>query len=346
MLQAHGTGLFVPLATKTGTSGNDVLNGTTSADSLSGLAGNDTLNGDAGNDTLNGGTGSDRLVGGTGNDVYQVEGRWDVVVESSGAGTDTVVYDVAGGFYSLPANVENLTVSSDAFQEAFLIGGAGANVLTGGAGRDYIFGLQGNDTMKGMTGDDVYYIEDAGDVVKEASGAGNDWLQVDVAAYVMPANVEGAEVFRSIGGKLTGNGLNNYLGGNIGADVLAGGGGNDMLWGDAGHDTLTGGAGADAFEFSTVAGSSSDRITDFAAAEDEIWLDADIYGLPGGTLAAGGYKEIGPGGGAVDAGDRILYNGSTGQVYFDKDGSGAAAPVLLATLDNRADLNAWNFVVY
>lgn len=364
---------LVPLLVKTGTAGPDYLQGTAAADSLSGLggndtlvglggndwlsggagndrilggAGNDTLLGGDGNDTLFGGTGTDRMVGGAGNDTYHLDGNWDVVVEAAGGGRDTVIYDVAAGFFHLPANVENITVVSKAGYNSHIIGNDQANVMTGGAGNDRFYGLGGNDTMRGQGGDDTYFVENAGDVVRENANAGHDVVAFDLASYVLPANVEDGYIWRLTGAHLTGNGLDNVLGGSEGADWLSGGAGNDILFGHGGHDTMTGGAGYDAFDFWTTDPTSSDVITDFATFDDMIVLNDDVYGLPLGELSASAFKVIGHGGGTVDATDRVLYNASTGQLYFDRDGSGAQPAILLATLTNHATLNAWNFFVY
>ncbi|HTV68211.1 MAG TPA: hypothetical protein VMF90_06705 [Rhizobiaceae bacterium] len=44
-----------------------------------------------------------------------------------------------------------------------------------------------------------------------------------------------------------------------------------------------------------------------------------------------------------DADDRIIYNKTTGGVFYDRDGSGAAAPVLFVTLLNRPIVTAADF---
>ena len=60
---------LVPVATHSGTSGDDSLAGSAGADYMVGGDGNDQLSGLAGNDTLVGGWGDDKLTGGQGNDV-------------------------------------------------------------------------------------------------------------------------------------------------------------------------------------------------------------------------------------------------------------------------------------
>lgn len=94
-----------------GLDGNDELHGNSGNDLLHGGLGDDLLYGQSGDDVLDGGAGSDTLKGGTGNDSYIVDSSGDVVVESSGSGTDSVLSSVG---YTLPSNVENLTLAVDA----------------------------------------------------------------------------------------------------------------------------------------------------------------------------------------------------------------------------------------
>ena len=72
-----------------------------------GNAAANALTGGTGNDTLNGGGGIDNLTGGAGDDTYVVDVAGDVVVESAGAGTDTIQTTLATYSLSALANVEN-----------------------------------------------------------------------------------------------------------------------------------------------------------------------------------------------------------------------------------------------
>jgi Ca2+-binding RTX toxin-like protein len=111
-------------------------------------------------------------------------------------------------------------------------GNAGDNTLNGGGGADILIGFGGNDN---------YYVDNAGDVVLEAAGAGNDAIFSSVS-YTLGAGVE-AEVLSTVsfGGttaiNLTGNELHNIVYGNAGDNVLNGGGGADVLIGFAGNDS-------------------------------------------------------------------------------------------------------------
>ncbi len=124
---------------------------------LFGGPGNDHLRGgDAGN-LLDGGAGNDTMQGGDGADVYCVDSRYDVIVESyqpyydnDPNPRDSVRSTVS---YTLGSNLEALTlvgsVAIDGRGNALsntLVGNRASNVLNGGAGRDILDGGAGMDT--------------------------------------------------------------------------------------------------------------------------------------------------------------------------------------------------------
>ena len=129
-------------------SGAFVGNGNGLDNVIRGGAAGDTLTGGAGNDTLIGGAGaSNTLVGGDGDDTYVVTAN-DSILELGGGGTDTIQTD--RDFYTLKANVENLTYSGSGVFDGR--GNALDNVITGGAANDVLTGGQGNDTLHGGMG--------------------------------------------------------------------------------------------------------------------------------------------------------------------------------------------------
>jgi serralysin len=126
---------------------------------------------------------------------------------------------------------------------------------------------------------------------------------------------------------ITGNGANNVLTGGGGNDTLYGFDGNDTLIGGAGNDTVTGGSGADWFVFSAPL-SGVDTITDFASGSDKLVLDHNGFGLSAtGSLQAAGVSFVN-GSVAQSAGPTILC--SVSDIYWDSDGTGSSASVLLA----------------
>lgn len=206
--------------------------GTEGNDTMTGLDGKDSLGGLGGNDSLDGGAGADTLTGGSGNDTFIV-GPGDVVRESQSGGLDEVRTALAT--YRLPRSVEWLTYTGTGNFSG--LGNDDANRIQGNAGNDTLDGGRGADTLIGGTGDDIYGIDNAGDVVTEASGAGTDTLRSSVTITALFANVENVTLTGATAINATGNDLANVLTGNRGANVLDGGAGADTLQGGAGNDT-------------------------------------------------------------------------------------------------------------
>jgi len=72
-------------------------------------------------------------------------------------------------------------------------------------------------------------------------------------------------------------------------------------------------------------------------------LENDLFtSLPNGALAAGAFVV---GTAAQDADDRIVYNPTTGALFFDADGNGAGAAVQFAVLSGAPALAASDFTV-
>src|SRR6185503_11357404 len=98
--------------------------------------------------------------------------------------------------------------------------------LNGASGNDTINGLAGADTMAGGLGNDAYFVDNAGDQVLEAVGAGADTVNSSIG-YALGANVENLVLTGTGNINGTGNSLDNWLTGNSGKNTLAGGAGND-----------------------------------------------------------------------------------------------------------------------
>jgi serralysin len=291
------------------------------------VAGQPTLGGGTGNDLLDGGAGADTLIGGKGNDTYVVDNAGDRITEAAAAGTDTVQSSIT---YRLGGTLENLvltgttaingTGNSSANQ---LTGNAAVNSLSGGDGNDLLNGGAGGDGMRGGGGNDFYVVDNAGDRARESLNEGVDSVRSTVS-FVLPSHIERLTLVGTAGSGV-GNDLGNTLVGNASANTLSG---------RDGRDSLTGGAGDDRFLFNTALESAPNRdeITDFLVADDTIVLDRTIFTAitANGRLSEAAFVT---GSAAADGSDRIIYERTTGNLYYDPDGTGAAAKVLFAHLD-------------
>jgi transcription termination factor NusB len=156
----------------------------------------------------------------------------------------------------------------------------------------------------------------------------------------------GSDLIRGLSGDdlLRGGAGNDWLNGNSGNDILFGEGGNDTLIGGKGTDTLTGGEGHDSFRFNQLH-HGGDRITDFAPEDDQILIRAAGFGsgLVAGTPISP--EQFSFGMAAADGKDRWIYNNLSGELFFDRDGNGCQAQVLVAVLSGAPNLNYTNIVV-
>jgi Ca2+-binding RTX toxin-like protein len=258
-------------------------------------------------------------------------------------------------------------------------GKAGSDRLVGNSGNDLLDGGAGNDTMNGGAGDDTYRIDDSSDVIIESVDDGFDTIQSSLSQFRLGENLEdiilignaGSGTGNNLSNNITGNGLGNTLIGGGGDDFIVGSGGKDSLLGDVGDDRLDGGAGKDrlvggsgddiliggqgrdrlkggqgkdTFFLESSKRSSRDTIADFRAADDRIVVSRTGFSmdLRGGTIAA---SEFALGSRAQDSGDRFIYDQNSGELFFDADGTGAAAQVLVARLRNRAAIGHANISV-
>ena len=303
--------------------------------------------GNSGNNILDGGLGDDLLFGGGGDDTYIVESASDFVVEDPGGGTDTVRSSIS---YTLGDNVENLRLTGTA-----AINGTGNdldNVITGNDAANIIDGGVGADTMRGAGGNDVYLVDNVGDVIDENAGGGSDLVRSSVS-FTLSGDVEklaltGTAV-EGIGNALdnviTGSPVDNLLRGGSGSDRLEGRDGDDDISGGLGADQLFGQDGADDFLFDTALDGTFDTIGDFEVGIDSILLKSTVFSAINGvgTLDAEAYHE---GSAAAEADDRIIYDSTSGFIFYDADGSGAGAAVLFAKVTPGTDLSNTDFIVF
>jgi len=181
------------------------------------------------------------LSGGTGNDTYIIKNAITNIVESSGAGTDTVQI---GTIYTLGANLENLVLTGVENINGF--GNSLANTITGNFGNNSLDGGTGNDTLIGGLGDDIYVVDSNSDIITENSGEGIDQVFASTT-YTLSSYVENLTLTGTSNLNGTGNIYSNLITGNAGKNSLVGADGDDTLDGGVGADTLVGGIGNDLY---------------------------------------------------------------------------------------------------
>jgi serralysin len=254
-------------------------------------------------------------------------------------------------------------------------GGWGDDVLIGGRGYDYLYGDDGNDTFLPGLGIDALYGGAGVDTVV-LDGASNEYIfsydsfdgcirATDTVEHLNVSHLFDMEYVSfedgtfsvsslipilgtSRGNTLIGDSGDNRLKGLGGNDTIKGGGGADYLYGGVGNDVLSGGSGKDNFVFDVRPNRSTnnDKITDFRAADDTIWLDNAVFTKVGGdgALKAAAFRATMTGK-AQDRSDRVIYEKDTGKLFYDADGTGSTASVHFATLTNKAGVSVKDFFI-
>ena len=256
------------------------------------------------------------------------------------------------------------TSGSDSIQDAGVVfggagndgitGSAGADILNGGSDNDWLDGGAGADLMDGGAGWDVVSYQSATsgitvDLTTNLNGgaaAGDKILNVEVLQGSNANDMlTGIDRGNGNGVQLYGEGGNDTLTGKGGGDYLFGGAGNDTLDSGFGCDVLNGGSGADTFRFSTALGAGNvDTVQDFWVAQgDRILLSRNVFAGAGYDALVGTAFTLGAV--ATTAEHRIVYNQSTGELFYDADGAGGMAAVKFAIIANHLQLSAASFQI-
>jgi Ca2+-binding RTX toxin-like protein len=223
-------------------------------------------------------------------------------VISTGSGNDFVVTGAGEDFVNLGDGDDSAVLG---LGDDIAIGGEGDDLLFGNAGDDVLFGGTGDDIIRGGVGDDDL-----------RGGSGDD--------------------------NINGGAGNDIIRGGTGDDVMNGGSGDDLIIAGAGNDVLTGGAGKDTFRFGAGSNAELDKVTGFNPTQDVIELSRAL--LPGanlrGTLNASDFEVVNSIGSGSSA--KIVYEASTGVVYYNPSRPGSA-PVALLELDKNLNVAADSF---
>lgn len=353
-----------------GLGGNDILLGGDGRDTLHGGTGDDHMDGQAGIDTYYVDSIGDVIVESEGGSVFSsidfdllntpAIHTLSLVGTADVDGSGTAADDELRGNNNSGANILNGRGGNDD-----LYGGDG-DTLIGGGGKDDLHFNSQEGFAYGGRGDDEYWIYTDFSVQRafENAGEGFDRLSLDVfgvnegAVFYLPENFESIwihmefseadihgtngseEIGLTGGGRLFGGGGDDYLSHSRGDSdeffdiVMDGGAGNDRLYGNyESSETMIGGSGADSFILYDKPG--YDTIADFEDGQDLMLLSRDTFnvGTGRGELAGRFFRA---GTAAADASDRIIYDSATGSLYYDSDGTGAAAQHLVAVIAPHA----------
>jgi Ca2+-binding RTX toxin-like protein len=305
--------------------GNDTVMGGSGKNYLSGGAGNDTLTNGNGGGNIIGGQGADVLTGGASEDFF-VYSTGDVGMNESingGAGTDMIGVLTSTDFTNL-STATILTAGS--IERVVIVGGQTATFtgsqLTGQAIAVNAF---------------TFPLTTPAPATLSVNVLGT--TAVSLAMLKFTAFGDGPEAFDSGANRITiqGDAADNTITGTSMADTITGG---------AGADRITLGSGRDTLVFNSLSG--ADIIADYVVADDSIQLSAAVFTTLGsvGALAATSFESGAGLKAAATAAGRVVYDTSTGNLYYDADGSGSAvAAVLVGTFTNAPTLVAGEFSI-
>lgn len=327
------------------------VTGGTGADTVSvgALAATGTLDGAAGTaDKLSvGGTMGAATV--TGFEILNVTADASVVAVNAGAAVNTTTLAMAADVGLTMTVVQNESMKASA-----TVANGGQSITLSNTGTTTA--IAGVETYVLAAGSTHLTLTTAGQTVEASALADGDVVTLLGSVAGTVTLTDGDLAAGSYTGALK---VNADAGSNVittggGADVINGAAGDDTINAGAGNDTVSGGDGNDAITLGLGSDvvivsflGSVDTIADFSAVNDKIQLSKTA--LPA-LLATGslGATTLEIGAGFTDAhtaGGRIVYNSTTGDLFYDSDGSGAAVSVLIVTLTGAPVLTAANFSV-
>lgn len=256
------------------------------------------------------------------------------VKDASGA-VVTETYDANWGIKGVDKVIAspNGTVMTQHYNAKYAFTGA-ENLVSNGDGSKT---LQHYNAAWAYTGGDVVRVS-GGATTVERYDANWNFLGMKISA------VEAGGIGRTVNYNASYQQVSTELFGSDRADSISASSGTTHIHGGLGADKLAGGSGVDYFYFDTAIGNGDiDTISRFSVATDKIVLDHTAFGYGGalGGLAAGDFVV---GTKALDASDRVIFNSANGALYYDDDGSGAHAAILIAYVAADGLLSAGNFI--
>ena len=279
-----------------------------------------------------------KFHGGPGNDRFYDEIDWQDSCVSYEYASKAVIVNFSGTTITVNGNsVGSMRArDGDGGTDRFVLADDGNIEVEGSPFGDY---LKAGDKGYTYNGIHLYFSAFRGYTLD--GGLGNDTIVGGAQADLL-LGAEGSDFLR-------GGGEDDYIAGGTGADTLVGDAGsdyldgesgNDLLRGGLGNDTLSGGLGKNVFRFDTQpnARNNLDAMMGFEVRDDTMQLENSVFAAltTVGTLAAGSLRAGADFTRAADANDYLIYNESTGALYYDADGSGTRfAPVRFADFNTR-----------
>lgn len=272
--------------------------------------------------------GADKIIGGTGGDfaVYYEDtwlgGNRGIVVnlQTSTSGTD-ILGTIRDGFGNLDHTVNIFNVAGTIYRDSF----------TGSGKDDYFAGGEGKDVYYGKGGFDYVNF---GWTFGDSSQHGISVNLSKASGQIIDDGFGNTESAFSIEG-ISGSNLN---------DRIIGSTRDEDLRGRGGDDTLTGGGGRDIFiwrNFSEIGG--HDVVTDFHAG---VGTNRDVLSLNTTDWGGSTTLHLVIGAAATQAVETFIFNPTTHLLSWDKDGTGGAAAISIAVLNNVSNLTAANFDLF
>jgi Ca2+-binding RTX toxin-like protein len=341
-------------ASLSGGDGNDTLIATAEIDNLDGGNGDDVLSGTI-SETFTGGAGADNFLFNTSN-MFAAGGSGDDITDFT-SGVDRFTLD-AKVMTELGAS-GNFTADDPRFFSGPAAHDADDRIIF--AGSSLLYDPDGNGSQSAIA------------LTSFSNPSGTSVVATDI--WVIngttggtpppppPGSIVGTDGNDQLSGgagsdTIYGMGGNDFLAGNDGADSIVGGTGNDTIYGDAGNDSiegnggndlLSGGSGQDSYVFREFGAANADTVANFSSNWDQLRFDDGGFTNIGamGKFSAGDARFYAAAGASAghDADDRIVYDTSTGQLYYDADGSGAGAAQLVATVQGAPAVAASDLFV-
>jgi Ca2+-binding RTX toxin-like protein len=317
-----------------GTAADETIRGGSGTEYITPRLGNDTVYAGAGDDLLIGHEGADKLYGQQGNDIFMISR----IATKAGGGTFTPGKAVDG-------NVAEL-VAGDVMD-----GGVGIDELRITATGALVSSTENTITLTASNFRNIEKVTIATNAPnpKDANGVSlYASTQEQMAQGKYTAVTTGTDKINVDGSALKTAVI--YTGNN-GDNIIKGGFSNDEFHANGGNDALTGGKGSDKFVFDSAlnAVTNVDKITDFTSGKshyafsDKLYLDDAIFtGLSTGKLNSAAFNV---GTAATEADDRIIFDNTTGKLYFDADGSGAGTQTLFVELTGVSNLQASDITI-